>query len=164
MATAAAKTKKIASMVRARASVAPESCGIIFRVIHPPRRAPTAKQISAMSDRESEEDDVASHVGRENMAERQYTYRVHDSGHGRHAEKDRGWRTCTHRLCPHGAHRWGRRAAVIETITRALGITYRENRIITKSLKFVSGPKGDVVDISSGRRLFQELAGVENAV
>ena len=46
--------KKIVSMTRARASVAPESCGIIFRVIHPPTRAPTAKQISAMSDPETE--------------------------------------------------------------------------------------------------------------
>src|ERR1700685_191548 len=54
METAAAKKKKIVSMTRARASVAPESFEIIFRVIHPPRRAPTAKQIRAMSDLETE--------------------------------------------------------------------------------------------------------------
>src|SRR6266702_5174674 len=54
METAAAKKKKIVSMTSACASVAPESCGIIFRVIHPPRMAPTAKQISPMSDPETE--------------------------------------------------------------------------------------------------------------
>src|SRR5580704_15058596 len=54
METAAAKKKRNVSMIRAFASVAPESCGIIFRVIHPPRRAPTAKQVSAMSDPETE--------------------------------------------------------------------------------------------------------------
>src|SRR5882724_2437417 len=52
----------------------------------------------------------------------------------------------------------------IETITRTIRVPYRENRSITKTSKFVSGPKGDVVDISTRRRLLQELAGAENAV
>src|SRR6266699_1395948 len=105
METAAAKKKKIVSMTRACASVAAESCGIIFRVIHPPRRAPTAKQISAMSDLETEKP----------------------------------------------------AAPPIRT-------PYRGNRSITRASKFVSGPKGHVVNVSPRRRLLQELAGVKNTV
>src|SRR6202795_2049920 len=52
----------------------------------------------------------------------------------------------------------------VEIITRAIRIPYRENRSITKTSKFVSGPKGDVVDISPRGCLFQELAGVKNTV
>jgi len=46
---------------------------------------PETESPAAPPIRESEEDDVASHVGRENMAERQKTYRVHHSGHSFHA-------------------------------------------------------------------------------
>src|SRR5712671_1148457 len=52
----------------------------------------------------------------------------------------------------------------IEIITRAIRIPYRENRSITKTSKFVSGPKGQVVNVSPRGCLFQELAGVKNAV
>jgi len=52
----------------------------------------------------------------------------------------------------------------IEIITRAIRIPDRENRSITKTSKFVSCPKGDVVDISPRGCLSKELAGVKNTV
>src|ERR1700730_11281815 len=52
----------------------------------------------------------------------------------------------------------------IEIITRAIRIPYRENRSITKTSKFVSGPKGDVVDVSPRGCLSKELASVKNPV
>src|SRR4029077_20921849 len=52
----------------------------------------------------------------------------------------------------------------IEIITRAIRIPDRENRSITKTSKFVPGPKGDVVDISPRGCLSQELPCVENTV
>src|SRR5258706_5550764 len=52
----------------------------------------------------------------------------------------------------------------IGIITRAIRIPYRKNRSITKTSKSVSGPKGDVVDISPRGCLFQELTGVKNTV
>jgi hypothetical protein len=46
---------------------------------------PETERPSASSDRKSEEDDVASHVSGENLAERQNSYRDHQTGHNCHA-------------------------------------------------------------------------------
>ena len=109
--------EKIVSMTRACVSVAPELRDHFSR--HPPPDGTHRKtdqrherfgngETRDAPDRESEEDYVASHVGRETWPSAENLPRP-PFGHSRHAYKDRGWCARTRKLCLlHFAHGWGR--------------------------------------------------------